>query len=100
MVLALKLWRQYLYEVHVDVFTDHKSLQYVFTQRELKLTQWRWLELLKDYEMNVHYHPGKTNVVAYSLSRMSIKTIAYIEDGKKDLVKDTHRLARLGGAVS
>ena len=43
--------------VHVDVFTDHKSLQYVFTQKELNLHQRRWLEFLKDYDMSVHYHP-------------------------------------------
>ena len=41
-VFALKIWRHYLYGVHVDVFTDHKSLQYVFTQKELNLRQWRW----------------------------------------------------------
>ena len=46
-LFALKIWRQYLYVVHVDVFTDHKSLQYVFTQNELNLRQRRWLELLK-----------------------------------------------------
>ncbi|WMV41358.1 hypothetical protein MTR67_034743 [Solanum verrucosum] len=50
-VFALKIWRYYLYGVHVDVFTDHMSLQYVFTQKELNLRQKRWLELLKDYDM-------------------------------------------------
>ena len=68
-VFALKIWRHYLYGVHVDVFTDHKSLQYVFTQKELNLCQRRWLEFLKDYDMSVHYHPCKENVVAYALSR-------------------------------
>ncbi|WMV46051.1 hypothetical protein MTR67_039436, partial [Solanum verrucosum] len=63
-VFALKIWRHYLYGVHVDVFTDHKSLQYVFTQKDLNLRQRRWLEFLKDYDMSVHYHPGKANVVA------------------------------------
>ena len=58
-VFVLKLLRNYLYGVHVDVFTDLKSLQYVFTQRELNLRQRRWLELLKNYDMSVHYHPGK-----------------------------------------
>ena len=95
-VFALKLWRHYLYGVHVDVFTDHKSLQYVFTQRELNLRQRRWLELLKDYDMNVHYHPGKANVVADALSRMSMGSTAHVEDEKKELVKEVHRLARLG----
>ena len=53
-VFALKIWRHYLYSVHVDVFTDHKSLQYVFTQKELNLPQRRWLEFLNDYYMSVH----------------------------------------------
>ncbi|WMV49694.1 hypothetical protein MTR67_043079, partial [Solanum verrucosum] len=63
-VFALKIWRHYLYGVHVDVFTDHKSLQYVFTQKDLNLRQRRWLEFFKDYDMSVHYHPGKANMVA------------------------------------
>ena len=67
-----------MYGVHVDVFTDHKSLQYVFTQRELNLCQRCWLELLKVYKMNVHYHPGKANVVGDSLSRMSMGSTAHI----------------------
>ncbi|WMV58226.1 hypothetical protein MTR67_051611, partial [Solanum verrucosum] len=71
-VFAVKIWRHYLYGVHVDVFTDHKSLQYVFTQKELNLRQKRWLEFLKDYDMSVHYHPGKANVVADALSRLSM----------------------------
>ena len=63
-VFTLKLWCYDLYGVHVDVFTDHKSLQYVFTQKELNLRHMRWLELLKDYDMSIIYHPGKANVVA------------------------------------
>ena len=58
-VFVLKIWRQYLYGVHVDVFTYYKILQYVFTQKELNLCQSRWLEFLKDYDMSVHYHSGK-----------------------------------------
>ena len=54
-VFALKIWRHYLYSVHVDVFTDRKSLQYVFTQKELNLRQRTLLEFLKDYDMSVHY---------------------------------------------
>ena len=80
----------------MDVFIDHRSLQYVFTQRELNLRQWRWLELLKDYDMNVHYHPGYSNIVADALSRMSMGSISHIEDEMKELAKDVHRLARLG----
>ena len=57
MVFALKIWRHYPYGVHVDVYTYHKSLQYAFTQKELNLRQRRRLELLKDYDMSVLYHP-------------------------------------------
>ncbi|KAH0644897.1 hypothetical protein KY284_032781 [Solanum tuberosum] len=100
-VFALKIWRHYLYGVHVDVFIDHKSLQYVFTQKELNLRQRRWLEFLKDYDMSVHYHPGKANVVADALSRLSMGSVAHVEEEKRELVKDVHKLARLGlkGAV-
>jgi len=95
-VFALKIWRHYLYGVHVDVFTDHKSLQYVFTQKELNLSQRRWLELLKDYDLSILYHPGKANVVADSLSRLSMGSTAHIEEGRRELAKDVHRLACLG----
>nr|GFA85883.1 putative reverse transcriptase domain-containing protein [Tanacetum cinerariifolium] len=70
-VFALKIWRHYLYGESCDVFTDHKSLKYIFTQRELNMRQRRWLELLKDYDTNIQYHSGKANVVADALSRKS-----------------------------
>ncbi|GJX76625.1 reverse transcriptase [Tanacetum coccineum] len=70
-VFALKIWRHYLYGESCDIFTDHKSLKYIFTQRELNMRQRRWLELLKDYDTNIQYHPGKANVVADALSRKS-----------------------------
>ena len=68
LVFSLKIWRHYLYGVHVDVFADHKSLQYVFTQKELNLLQRRCLDFLKDYDMSVHSHPVKANVLADALS--------------------------------
>ena len=71
----------------MDVFTNYKNLQYVFTQRELNLHQWRWLELLKDYDMNVHYHPGKANVVADALRRMSMRGTSHVDAEKKELSK-------------
>ena len=80
----------------MDVFTDHKTLQYMLSQRELNLRQCRWLELLKDYDMNVHYHQSKSNIVVDALSRMIIVRTYYVDDEKKDLEKDVHRLARLG----
>ncbi|GJY94749.1 putative ribonuclease H-like domain-containing protein [Tanacetum coccineum] len=70
-VFALKIWRHYLYGEACDIFTDHKSLKYIFTQRELNMRQRRWLELLKDYDTNIQYHPGKANVVADALSQKS-----------------------------
>ncbi|KAH0705906.1 hypothetical protein KY285_010431 [Solanum tuberosum] len=95
-VFSLKIWRHYLYGVHVDVFTDHNSLRYVFTQKELNLIQSRWLELLQDYEMSILYHPGKTNVVVDALSRLSIGSTTHFEEAKKEVARYVHRLARLG----
>ena len=83
MMFAFKLSRNYLYGEHVDVLTDHMSLQYVLTQRELKLCQRRLLELMKDYNMNVHYNQGKANVVADSLSTLSMGSTTHFEDDKK-----------------
>ena len=68
-VHALKIWRHYLLGNPVHIYSDHKSLKYIFTQSELNLRQRRWLELIKDYDMEIHYHPGKANVVADALSR-------------------------------
>jgi hypothetical protein len=70
-VHALKMWRHYLMGTHCNIFTDHKSVKYIFTQADLNMRQRRWLELNKDYDLEVHYHPGKANVVADALSRKS-----------------------------
>jgi hypothetical protein len=71
MVHALKMWRHYLMGTHCNIYTDHKSLKYIFTQTDLNMRQRRWLELIKDYDLEVHYHPGKANVVSDALSRKS-----------------------------
>ena len=68
-VYALKIWRHYLYGEQFEVFTDHQSLKYLFSQKELNIRQRRWLELLKDYDFSISYHPGKANKVANALSR-------------------------------
>ncbi|GKD89462.1 putative reverse transcriptase domain-containing protein, partial [Tanacetum coccineum] len=57
-VFALKMWRHYLYGIKCVVFTDHKSLQHILDQKELNMRQHRWLELLSDYDCELHYHPG------------------------------------------
>jgi len=68
-VFALKQWRHYLHGVKCEVYTDHRSLQYVFTQKDLNLRQRRWMELLKEYDITILYHPGKANIMADALSR-------------------------------
>jgi hypothetical protein len=69
MVHALKIWRHYLLGNVCNIYTDHKSLKYIFTQPELNMRQRRWLEWIKDYNLQVHYHLGKANVVVDALSR-------------------------------
>nr|GFA52894.1 putative reverse transcriptase domain-containing protein [Tanacetum cinerariifolium] len=68
-VFALKIWRHYLYGTKYKVFTDHKSLQHILHQKELNMRQRRWLELLTDYDCEIHYYSGKANVVADALSQ-------------------------------
>jgi hypothetical protein len=70
-VHALKMWRHYLMGTHCNIFTDHKILKYIFTQADLNMRQRIWLELIKDYDLEVHYHQGKANVVADALSEKS-----------------------------
>ena len=78
-IFSLKIWRHYLYGVHMDVYSDHKSLQYVLTQNELNLRQRRWLEFLKDHERSVLYHPDKVNVFADALGHMNMGSLSHVE---------------------
>jgi hypothetical protein len=66
---ALKTWRHHLMDAKCNIYTDHKNLKYIFTQADLNMRQRCWLELIKDYDLEVQYHPGKANVVADALSR-------------------------------
>ena len=77
-VFALKIWCHYLYGEEFEVYSDHKSLKYIFTQRDLNMRQRRWMEFLKDYDFTLHYHPGKANVVADALSQKSRGALAGI----------------------
>jgi ribonuclease HI len=68
-VHALKVWRHYLISHRCEIYSDHNSLKYIFTQTKLNLRLHRWLELIKDYDVRINYHPGKANVIADALSR-------------------------------
>ena len=63
-VLPLKIWFHYLYGEKFEVYSDHKSLRYIFTQQDLNIRQRRWMEFLEDYDFTLHYHPSKAKVVA------------------------------------
>jgi hypothetical protein len=67
-VMTLRTWWHYLLGNVVHIYTNHKSLKFIFTQPDLNMRQRRWLELIKDYELEVHYHPGKANVIVDALS--------------------------------
>ena len=77
-VFSLKAWRYYLYDEKFEVFLDHKSLKYIFTQSDLNMRQRRWMEYLEDYDFILHYHPGKANVVADALSWKSQGVLASV----------------------
>jgi hypothetical protein len=86
-VHALKTWRHYLMGKRSEVFTDHKSLKYIFTQKDLNMRQRRWLELIKDYDVSLQYHPGKANIVADALSHKVYVNCLSIEELPEDLCK-------------
>jgi len=74
MVFALKIWSHYFYGAQFHIFSDHKSLKYLFDQKELNMRQRRWIEFLKDYDFDLLYRSGKANVVADALSRKTVHT--------------------------
>ena len=89
---ALKTWRHFLIGNHCEVHTDHKILKYIFTQKELNLRQRRWLELIKDYDMRLHYHPGKANIVVDALSHKSQVNTLMTGELPKELAEDLREL--------
>ena len=88
-VFALKIWRHYLYGERCEIYTCHKSLKYIFTQKELNTRQRRRLELIKDYDCAINYHPGKANVVADALS---MKERLNLITSSEELIKDFEKL--------
>ena len=88
-VFSLKLWRHYLYGEEVKIYTDHKTLKYLFSQKDLNMRQRRWLEFLADYNVDIQYCPRKANVVADSLSRYPG---AYILTTQQNILEDLDKL--------
>ena len=78
-IFALKIWGHFLFGKTCEIYTDHKSLKYLFSQKELNMRQRRWLELLKNYDCIIQYHSGKANVIDDALSRNSIGFLATIK---------------------
>ena len=81
-----------MYGARCEIYTDHKSLKYIFTQKELNLRQQRWLEHLKDYTLDIKYHPGKANVVVDALSRKPKGMLASIPTTNPHLMKELKSL--------
>jgi hypothetical protein len=91
-VHALNIWRHYLIGKKTKIYTDHKSLKYIFTQQVLNLRQHRWLELIKDYDLNINYHPGKANVVADALSRKVQCNVLELQERQPELYDEFAKL--------
>jgi hypothetical protein len=87
-VHALKIWRHYLIGHRCEIYSDHKSLKYIFTQNDLNLRQHRWLELIKDYDLGINYHPGKTNVVADALSHKKYCNTTFAQRMQPELQRE------------
>jgi hypothetical protein len=91
-VHALKIWRHYLIGKRCELYIDHKSLKYIFTQSDLNLKQRRCLDLIKNYDPRINYHPGKANVVADALSRRSHVTQLVVESMPFKLCEEFDKL--------
>ncbi|KAI3746036.1 hypothetical protein L6452_08452 [Arctium lappa] len=97
-VFTLKLWRHYLYGTKCTLYTDYKSLKYVFDQKELNMRQRRWLELLKDYDCELQYHPGKANVVADALSRKEYSGTVKTSLARIDIISNLMEMIKVAQA--
>ena len=91
-VFALKKWRQYLLGNRCEIFSDHKSLKYIFTQPDLNLRQRRWIEKIKDFDLTISYTPGKANVMADALSRKSYCNNLMIMESQPPLHEEFQKL--------
>jgi hypothetical protein len=91
-VHALKIWRHYLISHQCEIYSDHNSLKYVFTQTDLNLRQCRWLELIKDYDIEINYHPGKANVIADALSHKKYRNATFARRMRPELRQEIRYL--------
>jgi hypothetical protein len=89
---ALKIQRHHLMGTKCHIYTNHESLKYIFTQADLNMRQRHWLELIKDYDLEVHYHPGKANVVADALSRKAHYSFLSVEAFNETLCWEMRKL--------
>ncbi|WVZ53468.1 hypothetical protein U9M48_004406 [Paspalum notatum var. saurae] len=94
-VHTLKIWRHYLFGQRCDIYTNHKSLKYIFTQTELNMRQRRWLELIKDYDLEIHYHLGVTVEIEPTLEHDIRK--GQIDDEEIKEIKELIKLDRAPG---
>nr|GEY70274.1 putative reverse transcriptase domain-containing protein [Tanacetum cinerariifolium] len=85
---ALKIWRHYLYGVKFRIYTDHRNLHYFLEKKDLNMRQRRWLDLLKDYDCEIRYHPGKANVVAEALSQKDREKVTRIHSLRMIVTSD------------
>ena len=86
-VFALKIWHHYLYSEQFEVFSNHKSLKYIFTQLDLNMRQHMCKDFLEAYDFTLHYHHGKANVVADALSRKSRGVLASVASWKWQMLE-------------
>jgi hypothetical protein len=91
-VHTLKIWSHYLLGYKCQIYANHKGLKYIFTQNDLNLRQRRWLELIKDYDLEIHYHPGKANVVADALSHKSYANATMVSWMPREFYKEFEQL--------
>jgi hypothetical protein len=91
-VHALKIWRHYLIGHRCEIYNDHKSLKYIFTQTNLNQRQRRWLELIKDCNIGINYHPGKANIIVDALSRRKYYNAMFARQMRQELRRETEYL--------
>jgi hypothetical protein len=91
-VHALKIWRHYLIGHPCEIYSDHKSLKYISNQNDFNLLQRRWLELIKDYDLGINYHPGKANVVANALNHKKYCNVTFARKMHPELQREIEYL--------